>query len=69
MQLCQKISEYIPVEIIKAEYTTDPDSRNYIVSSEKFYSRGFDCKYTLDDGIKSLIQVYSLINNPNYANY
>ena len=57
------------LEIIKAEFTSDPDKRDYIVSSEKFYSRGFECKYDLDDGIKQLIKVYSMIDEPWYGNY
>ena len=59
----------MPLEIIKAEFTSDPDKRDYIVSSEKFYSRGFECKYDLDDGIKQLIKVYSMIDEPWYGNY
>tara|TARA_Y100000593_G_C4297418_1_gene331396 strand:- start:320 stop:1249 length:930 start_codon:yes stop_codon:yes gene_type:complete len=69
LQLAQKIKKYLPLEIIKAEFTSDPDKRDYIVSSEKFYSRGFECKYDLDDGIKQLIKVYSMIDEPWYGNY
>jgi nucleoside-diphosphate-sugar epimerase len=69
LQLAQKIKKYMPLEIIKAEFTSDPDKRDYIVSSEKFYSRGFECKYDLDDGIKQLIKVYSMIDEPWYGNY
>ena len=69
LQLAQKINEHIPVEIIKAEFTQDPDKRNYIVSSEKIYSRGFECKYDLDDGIRQLLTMYKLIDRPWYANY
>ena len=38
LQLAQKIQEHLPLEIIKAEFTSDPDTRDYIVSSEKFYN-------------------------------
>ena len=69
LQLAQKIQEYIPVEIIKAEFTQDPDKRDYIVSSQKIYDLGFECKYNLDDGVKQMIKVYKLINRPWYANY
>jgi len=41
LQLTQKISQHIPLEIIKAEFTSDPDTRDYIVSSEKIYKKGF----------------------------
>lgn len=67
--LAEKIQKYIPVEIIEAEFTTDPDKRDYIVSSEKIYNLGFRCKYDLDVGIKQLIKMYNLIDRPWYGNY
>ena len=69
LDLAKKIKEHIPIEIIKAEFTSDPDKRDYIVSSQKIYNLGFNCEYNLDDGIKQLIKVYKLINRPWYANY
>ena len=69
LQLAEKISEHIPVEIIKAEFTQDPDTRDYVVSSQKIYDLGFECKYDLDDGIRQLIKAYSIIESPWYANY
>jgi nucleoside-diphosphate-sugar epimerase len=69
LQLAQKIKEHMPLEIIKAEFTSDPDTRDYIVSSQKFYDKGFECKYDLDDGIRQLIKAYSIIESPWYANY
>ena len=59
LQLAQKIQEHLPLEIIKAEFMKDPDVRDYTVSSEKFYSTGYECRYDLDDGIKQLIQATS----------
>ena len=69
LQLAEKIKEHLPLEIIKAEFTSDPDTRDYIVSSEKLYSKGFECRYDLDDGIRQLIKAYSIIDAPWYANY
>ena len=69
LQLAEKINEHIPIEIIKAEFTQDPDKRDYIVSSQKIYDLGFECKYDLDHGIGQMIKVYKLINRPWYANY
>ena len=68
-QLAEKIGEHLPIEIIKAEFTQDPDKRDYIVSSQKIYDTGFKCKYDLDMGIKQLIKMYSLIDQPRHANY
>jgi len=69
LQLAQKIQEHIPLEVIKAEFTSDPDVRDYIVSSEKFYSKGFKCKYDLDIGVEQLIKTYAIIDSPWFANY
>lgn len=69
MDLCKKIKNHLPVEIIKADYTRDPDQRNYIVSSLKLYNTGFECKYDLDYGIKELIKMYQMIDVPVNANY
>ena len=69
LQLAQKINEHTPIEIIRAEFNSDPDVRDYIVSSAKFYSKGFECLYDLDDGIKQLLDTYSIIDEPWYGNY
>jgi nucleoside-diphosphate-sugar epimerase len=69
LQLAQKIATHMPLEIIKAEFTSDPDTRDYIVSSEKFYNKGFECKFDLDCGITELKKAYSLIEQPWFANY
>jgi nucleoside-diphosphate-sugar epimerase len=69
LELAKKISEHIPLEIIKAEFTSDPDVRDYIVSSEKLFNKGFECKYNLDTGVKQLVNTYGIIESPWYANY
>tara|TARA_R110000787_G_scaffold171105_1_gene283757 strand:+ start:4670 stop:5599 length:930 start_codon:yes stop_codon:yes gene_type:complete len=69
LQLAEKIQEHLPLEIIQAEFNTDPDTRDYVVSSEKFYSKGFTCKYDLDNGIRELIMAYEIIESPWFANY
>ena len=69
LQLAQKISEHLPLEIIKAEFTKDLDKRDYVVSSQKIYDKGYECQYDLDIGIKQLIKAYDIIESPWYANY
>ena len=69
LQLAEKIQEHIPLEIIKADFNSDPDIRDYEVSSQKFYDKGFECAYDLDDGIRQLVTAYSIIESPWYANY
>ena len=69
LQLAQKISEHLPLEIIKAEFTKDLDKRDYVVSSQKIYDKGYECRHNLDIGIKQLIKAYDIIESPWYANY
>jgi len=69
LQLAQKIKTHLPLEIIQAEFTKDPDIRDYVVSSEKFYKTGFRCEYDLDEGIRQLIKTYAMIDAPWYGNY
>jgi nucleoside-diphosphate-sugar epimerase len=69
LQLAKKIQQHTPVEIIRAEFTQDPDKRDYIVSSQKIYNLGFECIYDLDVGIQQLIKMYKLIDEPWYGNY
>jgi len=69
LDLAKTIQKFIPLEIMHAEFTEDLDKRNYIVSSEKFYNKGFECKYDLGTGIQQLIKAYNIIESPWYANY
>ncbi len=69
IELAQKIKQYIPdLVIIEEEIGKDPDKRNYIVSNEKIEETGFKPDFSLDDGIKELIKVYTIINNNRYTN-
>ena len=69
LQLAQKIQQHIPLEIIRAEFTQDLDKRDYIVSSQKLYDKGFSCHHDLDVGVEQLINAYSIIESPWFANY
>jgi nucleoside-diphosphate-sugar epimerase len=46
----------------------DPDRRNYIVSNDKINKTGFECEYTLDDGIQELIKGYKILYDSAYTN-
>ena len=69
LQLAEQIAQHIPLEVVRAEFTSDPDVRDYIVSSEKFYGQGFMCQYDLHAGIHQLINTYGMIGEPWYGNY
>lgn len=69
LDLVKAIQKVIPLEIIQAEYTKDPDGRNYQVSSEKINRAGFICTRDLDYGIKELKKMLEIIDTPVNANY
>ncbi len=63
-ELAQKIKEYVPrLQIQYAEVDSDPDKRNYIVSTEKINRKGFTAKRSLDQGIQELIKAYRLLRH------
>tara|TARA_R110000744_G_scaffold135635_1_gene245122 strand:- start:791 stop:1732 length:942 start_codon:yes stop_codon:yes gene_type:complete len=72
MELADTIKNHFPnLVIIENEFSTDIDNRNYIVSNDKLESYGWKPKYSIDDGIKELIQSYKMIitdNNKKYTN-
>ena len=69
MELAKQIAEVIPCEIYVNENFKDPDKRDYIVSSQKIYDLGFECKIDLKTGIKQVQSAYDILDEPWYANY
>lgn len=67
-ELCKKIQEYIKFKIIIDEVEKDPDQRNYIVSNKKIENQGFKPEYSIDDGIKELIQGFKSYKFRKYSN-
>ena len=62
-ELCKLIQKQIPefvYEISKDE--KDPDKRDYFVSNEKLKNFGFEAEFSLDRGIKELINYYNKHN-------
>lgn len=63
LELCEKIKGYIPKFTIKTdEFAKDLDQRNYIVSNEKIENTGWKPDWSLDDGIKELLNAYNAFN-------
>ena len=61
-QLVEKIQKHISNTAVNySDYFVDPDKRDYIVSNEKIEETGWKPIFTLDDGIKELIQSYKMI--------
>jgi nucleoside-diphosphate-sugar epimerase len=69
MELCEKIKEHLPdFHIFESDIAQDPDKRDYIVSNEKIEATGWKPKYSLDDGIRELIKVYSFLKVNSHNN-
>jgi nucleoside-diphosphate-sugar epimerase len=72
LELAQTIQKYIPdLVIVENNFKQDFDQRNYMVSNTKLESKGWKPEYSLEDGIKELIQGYQLIQkfkNKDFTN-
>lgn len=68
-ELANKVKEYVPnLYIHFSEVGSDPDKRNYIVSSNKLKQKGFYAYHTLDEGIKQLISAYQILGRKPHSN-
>lgn len=56
--ICNFLNTTYTVDISK----TDPDKRDYIVSSQKLYDLGFDCKIGLEEGVREMNKFYDLLS-------
>ena len=61
-ELALKVKEYVPNFYLHfAEFGSDPDKRNYIVSNQRLREAGFAAKRTLDIGINELLKGYRMM--------
>lgn len=58
MEIAEEIKKYHEFTIIDSD-VEDPDPRNFVISFEKIKQLGYKIKYTLRDGIKELLKLYS----------
>ena len=69
LDLCNKIKSIFPdFYFVESEIGEDLDKRDYIVSSQKIYNVGFQCKRSLEDGIRELYKSYQIIRENRYSN-
>ena len=69
-QLVERIHNQITdTSVTYSDYFEDPDKRNYIVSNKKVESTGWKPQYSLDYGIKELIQAYQMIVPQESSHY
>ena len=58
LEIAQAIRAYVEFEIVNSSVPCD-DKRNFEVSFEKIESLGYHTQYSLQDGIRELISLYS----------
>lgn len=64
MELALKVKEQVPkIAILTDEHFSDPDKRNYIVSSNKINKYGFKATHSVVYGISEIIDAYQMIEN------
>jgi len=72
LELANKIKQFIPdLVIVENNFKQDFDQRNYMVSNDKLESKGWRPQFSLEDGIKELIDGYKLITkfkNKDFTN-
>jgi nucleoside-diphosphate-sugar epimerase len=61
-ELAQAIQAHVPdFQVLFSPVGSDPDRRNYIVSSRRLREAGFEATRSLDDGIRELVKAYRLL--------
>ena len=67
--LVLKVREHVPNFYVHySEVGTDPDRRNYTVSTERLRLAGFEPKRDLDQGIRELLKAYRTMRKNNFGN-
>jgi nucleoside-diphosphate-sugar epimerase len=68
-ELAEKIKQQVPsLTILHSAIGSDPDRRNYIVSSERLREAGFAARRTLEEGIRELIKGCPMLGGRRFGN-
>jgi nucleoside-diphosphate-sugar epimerase len=69
LSLAAAIREQVPgFFYTEAQYATDPDARDYVVSDAKLRATGYESTLTLDQGITELLTGFKYLSNARYSN-
>jgi nucleoside-diphosphate-sugar epimerase len=62
LQLAHRVKTFVPsLRILTSPTASDPDKRDYVVSSERLRKAGFEPRRSLDDGIAELLRAYRML--------
>ena len=68
-ELAEKIKQQVPrLSILYSAIGSDPDQRNYIVSSQRLREAGFAARRPLEDGIRELIKGFRMLARRPFSN-
>jgi nucleoside-diphosphate-sugar epimerase len=68
-ELAVKVKEHVPeFHIEYAQFGSDPDKRNYIVSNQRLRDAGFEARRSLDEGIAELLRGYRMMRGGLFTN-
>jgi len=68
-ELAMQIRKHVKnLSIHIAEVGSDPDKRDYVVSSQRLRATGFEAKRSLDEGIQELIKGYRMLGRGKFMN-
>jgi len=68
-QLALKVKEHVPQFHLEfAQFGSDPDKRNYIVSNQRLREAGFEARRSLDEGIAELLKGYRMMRANIFTN-
>ncbi len=69
LALCQAIQKQVPgFFFVEAQYATDPDARNYVVSDAKVRATGYAPTMTLDAAIAEMLKGFRTMTNTRHGN-
>jgi nucleoside-diphosphate-sugar epimerase len=68
LEICEAINRQKKFNYVEMDSGSDPDQRNYSVSSKKLLKFGFEFRFDLHLGIAELLKGYKMLKNTRYGN-
>ena len=70
LEVANLIKKYVEFDIIRSEFASDKDQRDYAVSYDKISTLGYKTKFTMEQGIKELIKICNILKEKSvYRNF
>ena len=69
LDLCRIIAGLVPgFTFVEAAIGEDPDKRDYVVSNARILATGFRAQWSLERGIRELLNGYEILRQPRHGN-